>query len=238
MRAIILAGGRGERLMPLTADRPKCMVEVAGLPIIAHQLRWLARHSVSDVAVSCGHLAFRIEDFVGDGTKFGLKVQYAVEDQALGSGGGLRHAWQAAGWKDHPVIALNGDVITDLPINAMMDLHDELGSSATMAVVPYVTQKGIVDLDEQFHVTAFREKPTLPYLINAGIYVLDARVYRLLPQQGDCETDTWPQLAQMRQLRGFRIYGRWISIDSVKDVTEANSVPAAPEPNSRHLSES
>ena len=241
MQAIILAGGRGERLMPLTADRPKCLVEVAGQPLIAHQLRWLAANGATQVVVSCGYHWQRIEAFVADGSAFGLQVTYAVEDTPLGRGGGLRKALErlrrvplpslspsAQDWErrgegapGEPVVACNGDVLTALPLAPMFRQHRRGGATATLLLTPFVSGHGVVDVDGDGRISGFREKPALPYWLSGGVYVLSPEIAILLPRKGDHETSTWPKLAREGRLQGYRYRGFWQPVDSPKDLREA-----------------
>jgi NDP-sugar pyrophosphorylase family protein len=225
MQAVILAGGRGERLMPLTADRPKCLVEVAGRPLIEHQLSWLAANGVLEVVVSCGYRWKRIREVVSDGSAFGLAVSYAVEETPLGRGGGLRKALgefrRSPEWEGEPVVACNGDVLTRLPLRAMVRQHRRSGAASTLLLVPYVSQHGIVDVDSGDWITGFREKPPLPYWLSGGVYVLSPEVRQLLPRKGDHEVTTWPRLAGEGRLAGYRYRGWWQPVDSAKDVALA-----------------
>jgi len=221
MQAIILAGGRGERLMPSTADRPKCLVEVAGQPLLAHQLRWLAGEGVQHVLISCGYRWERIRDLVGDSGVFGLRVDYAVEVEPLGRGGGLRKARGELPASDEPVVACNGDVLTDLPLGPMLRRHQRSGCLATLLLAPFVSQHGIVELGADDKIVRFREKPMLPYWLSGGVYVLSRDIRRMLPRTGDHETSTWPRLASGGRLQGYRYRGFWQPVDSTKDVAEA-----------------
>jgi NDP-sugar pyrophosphorylase family protein len=220
MDAIILAGGRGERLMPLTADRPKCMVEVAGRPIVLHQLHWLARNGVQQVVISCGYRWRTVERAIGSGADAGIPVSYAPEEVPLGRGGGLRNALRQLRPRE-PFIVCNGDLLTALPLRAMARAHKRSGAMATLLLVPAVSPHDVADVDEQGRITGFREKPPLPYCWSGGVYVLSPEIERLLPRRGDHESITWPRLAAMGELRGYRYAGFWQPIDSAKDLSEA-----------------
>lgn len=220
MDAIILAGGRGERLMPLTADRPKCLVEVGGRPIVLHQLEWLARNEVRQVVISCGYRWRKIEQLLGSGLSAGLPVNYAPEESPLGRGGGLRKAIGVLQPKE-PFIVCNGDLLTTLPLRPMAREHRRSGALATLLLVPAVSPHDIADVDEEGCISGFREKPALPYFWSGGVYVLSPVIERLLPRQGDHEASTWPRLASKGQLRGYRYRGYWQPIDSAKDLRDA-----------------
>jgi len=219
VHAIILAGGKGERLRPLTDDRPKCMVEIAGRPILAYQLAWLRRHGILDVTISCGYLAEVIQARFGDGSDLGLRLRYAVEQQPLGRGGGFRYALGTIKTGD-PVVGTNGDVITNLDLSDLIGRHRESGAIATDVLVPMLSPYGIVEVDGDGFVQAFREKPELPYWLNAGIYVFDPAIRELLPALGDHEDTTFPRLAAERRLLGYRSRAFWRAADTIKDIGE------------------
>jgi NDP-sugar pyrophosphorylase family protein len=221
MQAIILAGGRGERLLPFTVDRPKCLVEVAGQPLIAHQLRWLAGQGVNHVVVSCGYQWQRISELVGAGAAFGLEVSYAVEESPLGRGGGLRKGLEMLAAEAEPILACNGDVLTALPLAPMVRGHRRSGAMATLLLVPFVSEHGVVDVDDDGRISGFREKPALPYWLSGGVYLVSPDIRPLLPRKGDHETTTWPKLAREARLSGYRYRGFWQPVDSAKDVREA-----------------
>jgi NDP-sugar pyrophosphorylase family protein len=221
MRAIILAGGKGERLRPLTNDRPKGMVEVAGRPILEYQVAWLKRHGIEDVTISCGYLAEVIQRYFGDGRGFGVQITYAIEAEPLGRGGGFRLA-MGDGPGSEPIVGTNGDIVTNLDLAAVLRRHQAHGVMATDVLAPLQSPYGIVDLDERSYITGFREKPMLPYWLNGGIYIFEPRIRELLPERGDHEETTFPLLAQQGQLLGYRTRAYWRPADTAKDVTELN----------------
>jgi NDP-sugar pyrophosphorylase family protein len=217
MHAIILAGGKGERLRPLTDDRPKCMVEVAGRPILEYQLVWLRRHGILDVTISCGYLADVIQGRMGDGADLGVRIRYAVEEQPLGRGGGFRHALGTIDTAE-PVVGTNGDIVTNLDLGAVLARHRSAAVLATDVLVPLQCPYGIVELNDDDYVTGFSEKPELPYWLNAGIYVFDPAIRDRLPMLGDHEDTTFPALAAEGRLLGYRTRAFWRPADTMKDV--------------------
>jgi NDP-sugar pyrophosphorylase family protein len=219
--ALIIAGGEGERLRPLTNDRPKNMVPVAGKPIVERQLEWLRANGVTDVVFLCGYKADVLEAHVGNGSRFGVRAQYSHEHEPLGRGGALRHGWARVPESEALVIACNGDILTDQPLDEMIALHRHKGAVATVMLAPLKSPYGIVEVAEDGRIQAFREKPVLPHWINAGVYVLSREFFGLLPEKGDHETTTFPQLAAEGRLYGFKSSAYWRPVDSVKDVTEA-----------------
>jgi NDP-sugar pyrophosphorylase family protein len=184
MRAVILAGGEGTRLRPLTLTTPKPVVPVVDRPFLRHQLDLLARAGVREVVFSVAYRPERIEAVFGDGSALGLRIRYAVEDTPLGTGGAVRNAWPLL---DERTIVLNGDVLTDVDLGAVVARHDAEGASATILLtpVPNPAAYGLVETDSAGRVLRFREKPRPDQIttdtINAGIYVLETRILDLMP---------------------------------------------------------
>ena len=216
--AIILAGGSGERLRPLTDDRPKIMIEVAGTPILFHQLAWLRRHGVTKVIVACGYRHAVIAAALAQAELGDVEVVLSVESRKLGRGGALKLACQTAP-PDGPFLALNGDLVTDLDLGGLLDQHQRSGHLATIAVASLRSPHGIV-LVAGDTVQGFQEKPLLPHWVNAGVYALSPDLIPRLPPLGDHEDHLFPELAAAGQMGAFRVRGFWRSIDTVKDVTE------------------
>lgn len=223
MYAIILAGGKGERLWPLTEDRPKPMVEVLGIPILEYQVRWLRLYDIKGIVIACGYKHEVIQDYFGEGEPWGIKIDYAIETQPLGRGGGIKQALSKVRVKDSSniVIATNGDIITRFDLNEAIQSHTASDALVSVVVVPLISPYGVVDMDEEGKIQGFREKPKLPYWINGGIYVFSKGVYDLLPDRGDHEDSTFPQLAQEGRLNALKSTGYWRTIDTIKDLTEA-----------------
>lgn len=220
-QAVILAGGLATRMRPYTDDRPKAMIEVAGVPIIEHQIRWLSLNGVKHIVVSCGYKASVLETHIEDGSRLGVRVTYAREDEPLGRGGGLKFAAKQLPHSDLPWLALNGDVLAGFSLTEFSEHHTSLGATATVALAPYKTTWGIADLDGD-RIKGFQQSPTLPYWINAGIYALEGEVAGMLPDKGDHEDSTFPELANDGRLYGYKITGYWRGIDTVKDIKRAS----------------
>src|SRR5438309_6476772 len=181
MYAIVLAGGKGERLRPFTEDRPKPMVEIMGIPMLGYQLQWLQGQGVTDIVMACGDRHELIEKYFGNGERLGLRVRYAVEEEPLGRGGALRLALDQVSQGEDAVIATNGDVITNLKLAPVLEFHRARKMLATVVLTAFVSPYGIVENDGDGRVTRFREKPELPYWINAGVYVLSPAIRSHLP---------------------------------------------------------
>ncbi|WP_406284106.1 NDP-sugar synthase [Embleya sp. NBC_00896] len=220
-QAVILAGGQATRMRPYTDDAPKAMVPVAGAPILGHQLLWLAGHGVKRVVLSVGYRADMIRDYVGDGARFGLAATYAVEEQPLGRGGGMKLAARRLPDPAADFLALNGDVITHFDLGDLIARHEAARTAVTIALSPYRSNWGVVDIDDGDRVRGFVQSPVLPYWINSGVYAVAPEVVALLPDKGDHEDTTFPDLAARDRMRAYRIDGYWRGIDTVKDVKAA-----------------
>src|SRR3989440_3644683 len=177
LQAVILAGGRGTRLRPLTLARAKPVVPLLNRPFLAYQLALLRAHGVSDVVLAC---SYRVEDVraaLGDAEHLGVGLRYVVEDAPLGTGGGVRNA---ADLVSGTLFVLNGDILTDADLTAMQRLHENSGSRTTLFLqsVPDPRQYGLVETDASGRLRRFREKPTADdeittSTVNAGIYLID-----------------------------------------------------------------
>ena len=226
MYAIIIAGGQGERLRPLTSDRPKSMVPLLDKPILEHQLVWLRENGVTDVVVACGYLHEVIEDYFGTGEKWDLRLQYSIEDEPLGRGGALKLGYQKVPDDEPFVIATNGDNVNTQPLAPMIEQHKQTGAVGTLLLTQLRSPFGIVQQDGN-RITGFEEKPLLPHWLSAGIYVLDRSFFADLPDVGDHEDKLFPKLADAGQLYAFRSHEYWKAIDTVKDLNEASEQLAA-----------
>jgi NDP-sugar pyrophosphorylase family protein len=227
MYALILAGGRGERLRPLTDTIPKPMVPVSGKPILWHQVQWLKRGGVTDVVFLAGYRWEAIEGFFGDGSAHGFSAHYSIEDTPLGRGGAIRKGMSIVPESERCVVVTNGDIITAenlSNVTGRFRSHQEANPAhqATIMVVPFVSPYGLVDLKGQDDVVeGFREKVELPYWTNAGIYAFSREIEERLPGLGDHETSTFPALASEGKLAALRSRLFWRSVDSFKDLREA-----------------
>lgn len=226
MYALILAGGKGERLRPLTDSVPKPMVPVCEKPILLHQIEWLKPLGVTDVVFLVGYRWQTIKDYFGDGSKFGIRAHYSVEDSPLGRGGAIKQGFSQVPEEEDSVVVLNGDIITSQAPGAVLDTYQRSKSNnsahmATIMVVPMISPYGLVDTNDSDEVIGFREKVELPYWINAGIYVLNRAIAPELPSLGDHEVETFPQLAEAGKISALKSRSFWRSVDSFKDLREA-----------------
>lgn len=220
-QAIVLAGGKGERLRPLTNDRPKVMVDVAGKPILHWQIEWLKSHGIKDFVITVSYKHEVIQDFLGDGSKLGVNVDYSIEKTPLGRGGAIKQAFKSKLIQDaENVVVTNGDIITKFDLSSMIEEHQNRQSAVTMLLIPYQSRWGVVHLDENNCVTGFEEKPKLPYWINGGIYLMNRQIEPLLPAKGDHESETFPKISKEKFI-GFKDESFWRAVDVIKDRSEA-----------------
>lgn len=219
MEAIILAGGKAERLGNAAAGRPKALVEVGGRPLAAHQVEQLARAGVGRVIVSCAAgEEGRFEQTLGG---IGPEIAIAPEPERLGRGGGLRFA-AALREESGPLYALNGDELVDVDLSALLARHGERSPAATITVVPPKSPFGVVEVSGEDVVTGFDEAATLPVWVSCGVYVLDDEALERLPERGDHETSTFPELAAEGKLHAFRHEGTWFTVNTPKDLRVAD----------------
>lgn len=223
--AIILAGGKGERLRPLTNDRPKPMIDINGQPILLYIIEQLVKAGIEEVVFACSYMHEVIEDYIGDGSRFGIRAKFSIEETPLGRGGGIKQAMKylTPGWQD--VFIANGDQLWLLDIEEMIQKHETRNALVTDLVVPLKSQYGIVEFNDKGEILGFKEKPILPHWINAGVYVFSKDVEGLLPDIGDHEVETFPMLPKERFIV-FQSTNYWRGVDTVKDKTEADKEAA------------
>jgi mannose-1-phosphate guanylyltransferase len=225
LQALILAGGEGTRLRPLTYTVPKPVLPLAGRPHIAYVVDWLARHGVDDVVVSCGHLAEGMRQAIAD-LEPEVEIRYAEEPDARGTAGAIRFAEEMLGDR---FLVLNGDVLCDLDLTALISQHGETGARATIALYPVADPSGygLVHRRDDGEITEFLEKPSPGQIdtdeINAGAYLLERSVLDLIPPDRavSIEREVFPGMIG-EGLYGIRLEGYWIDIGTPERFLEAN----------------
>lgn len=218
MQALILAGGEGTRLRPLTANVPKPVVQLVDQPFIGYMFDWLRGHGVDDVIVSCGFLAGGVRSVLGDGSSFGIRLRYVEEPKPLGTGGALKFAESLL---EERFFMLNGDVLTDIDLTAQLEQHERTGARATLALIGVddPSAYGLVGRREDCSVTEFLEKPGADRvldtnLVNAGAYILEREILAEMAAAGtniSIERDVFPKLVD-RGLYGYEASGYWLDI--------------------------
>lgn len=231
VQAVILVGGEGTRMRPLTDTRPKPMLMLVDRPIVEHQLDHLRRHGITDVVFSCGYRPEAIQSHFGDGASIGMKLSYVVDPEPLGTGGAVKNAEPLIHADE--IVVRNGDILTDLDIGALADAHRTSGALGTLTLTPVEDPSafGLVRLGPDRRVEAFLEKPRPdelrpgePFLINAGTYFLARDVLQAIPagRAVSIERETFPALAATGRLFGFPSECYWRDIGNPVSYREAN----------------
>jgi mannose-1-phosphate guanylyltransferase len=218
MQAVILVGGEGTRLRPLTSTVPKPVVPLVDRPFISFMIDWLREEGVDDVIMSCGFLATSVRNVLGDGSSAGVRLRFVEEPDPRGTAGALKFAEPML---DERFLMLNGDVLTDIALDGQIAQHERTGATATLALigVPDPAAYGLVRLADDGSVKAFVEKPSPDSidtnLISAGVYVLERQILELIPPDRNVsiEREVWPRLIG-NGLYGFASEGYWLDIGS------------------------
>jgi NDP-sugar pyrophosphorylase family protein len=233
MEALILAGGKAERLGGAAGGQPKPLVRIASRPIIEYQIRRLVQAGVDRVVIACraGQEELFLEVLEG----LGAEIVPVGEPEPLGRGGGLRFAAQHR-LERGPVYALNGDELLDVDLGALLERHESSGAAATVVVAQVRSPFGVVELGEGDVITGFREAPVLDHWVNSGVYVLGEEAIARLPARGDHESSTFPELAAEGKLVAFKHTGVWLTVNTPKDLRRAEGFVEAhpdwrPEPS-------
>ena len=216
---MLLAGGKAERLGAVAQGRPKALVEVAGRPLAAYQVELLAVAGVDLVLVSCA--AGQEEFFLAALEGLGPEIAAIGESEPLGRGGGARLA-AGARRESGPLYVLNGDELIDVDLTALLAAHRAHGGAATIVVAPLPTGFGVVEVGEDDRVNGFDESPKLPHWVHAGVHVLEEEAIERLPERGDHERTTFPELAAEGKLYAYRHEGLWLTVNTAKDLRVAD----------------
>jgi len=219
-KAVILVGGEATRLRPLTCNTPKIMVPVLNRPFLEHFVDYLKTHNIIDIILATGKAPEHVQDYFGDGSKFGVRIAYSIENLPLGTAGAVKNAER---FLDDPFLVFNGDVFTDIDLSAMMRLHRENKATASLALTPVddPTIYGVVETDSQGRVRRFVEKPNwdkvTTNMINAGIYILEPGILSYITPNtfSMFERDVFPLLLEKGQtMYGYPFQDYWIDMGS------------------------
>ena len=228
MKAVVMAGGEGTRLRPLTSNQPKPMVPIVGKPCIEHILELLRRHELNDVIVTLAFMPQAIRSYFGDGETLGMNVSYSVEESPLGTAGSVR---QAVAGGDEPVLVISGDALCDIDLTSLLAFHRERKAAVTIALksVENPLEFGIVVTDPDGRIERFLEKPSWGQVfsdtINTGIYVIEPEVLRHVPagEPFDFSKQLFPLLLEMgRPLYGYVADGYWQDVGDLGQYAQAN----------------
>jgi dTDP-glucose pyrophosphorylase len=209
--AVIMAGGMGTRLYPITKEIPKPMVKVAGRPILERLVLHLVSHGIRRIFLSVNHLSHVIEDYFQDGKRFGCMIEYLHEDEPLGTAGSLALLPEPL---EFPVLVLNGDLVMNADIGAMIDFHERGDYFATMGLKPYLHEipYGCVEVEGD-RICSIEEKPAIQRMVNAGIYVLSSQAVEQVPKEFYPITQLFEEGVQNdNSLGAFTIEEEWIDV--------------------------
>ncbi|MHB1341170.1 MAG: sugar phosphate nucleotidyltransferase [Coriobacteriia bacterium] len=229
MKAVIMAGGEGTRLRPLTSMRPKPMVPIVNQPVMEHILGLVKHHGISEVVATLAFMPKVIEDYFGDGEEWGMSITYAVEESPLGTAGSVKNAEDAL--KDDVFLVISGDALTDINLTEIIDFHRAHNGPVTIALkrVPDPLDFGVVITDDDGKIQRFLEKPTWGQVfsdtINTGIYVLDPLVFDFIPEGKayDFSSELFPALMEAgHDLYGFVSEGYWCDVGSLESYVQAH----------------
>ncbi|MCA9827727.1 MAG: nucleotidyltransferase family protein [Nitrosopumilus sp.] len=212
MKAIILAGGRGKRLKPITDDVPKPLVLIKNIPIIEWQIKYLKKFGIDEVIICTGYKQEMIEDYLVT-RNLGLVIKYSIEKLPLGTGGAIKKAGKMI--SDRSFFVLNGDTITNLDLKKLVKIEN------SVAAIELRTKFGILETRSN-KIIRFKEKKEIPDLwMNAGIYHLNKEMLQDMPDKGDIEKTVFPDYAKRGKLQTVKFKNvKWYSIDSFKDIEE------------------
>ncbi len=229
MKAVIMAGGEGTRLRPITLTRPKPLVPVAGKACIDYVIEGLVRAGITDIIVTTGYRAGQLVSYTGGGGRYGeVNIAYSIEDTPMGTAGGVK---KMEAFLDNTFIVASGDVLADVDFSALLNFHRERKAEATMALttVEEPTQFGIVGTASDGRIERFKEKPApeevFSNLINAGIYILEPSVLKLIPEKEkfDFSKQLFPKMLEMgKRLFATSLSGLWKDIGNPFDLIDAN----------------
>jgi mannose-1-phosphate guanylyltransferase / phosphomannomutase len=229
MRAVVMAGGEGSRLRPMTANLPKPLLPVVNRPVMEHVLRLLRRHGVTDTVVTVQFLASLVRNYFGDGDELGMTLQYATEPRPLGTAGSVKNAETPL--RDETFLVMSGDALTDVDLSALTEFHRSSGALVTVGLksVPDPLEYGIVICDPDGRINRFLEKPTWGQVfsdtVNTGIYVMEPEVLADVPADAevDWSADVFPRLLDRgAPVFGYRFDGYWEDVGTLESYHQAH----------------
>jgi mannose-1-phosphate guanylyltransferase len=224
LKAVLLVGGPGTRMRPLTYVIPKCLLPVGGKPLVERTIQYLQAYGINEFVLCVAYLKKQVIDTIKDGKELGVTIEYAESDVPLGTAGQLK---TAQAYLRDTFLAMNGDIVTDLNVRNLIECHRRNQGVATLAVKNYGVRipYGYITVDKNSVITAFKEKPTIHYLANAGVYVMEPRILEAIPpgQQCSLETETFPDLlSRGEKINSYFEEANWADVGSMADFERVN----------------
>lgn len=224
MQALILAGGAGTRMRPLTYVVPKALLPVGGKPLVERTIQYLKSYGIKEIVVCVAYLKKQIITTIGDGSALGVSVKYAESEIPMGTAGQLKSAESLI---DGPFVAMNGDIVTSLNIANLISTHKASGGIGTIALKKYEVKipYGHITLNKNTSIQRFEEKPTLSFMANAGMYVMEPRIFSYIPENrvSSLETEIFPRLlSRGEMLNSYYENAYWADVGSMTDFERVN----------------
>ncbi len=228
MKAVILCAGLGTRLLPLTKDMPKVMVEIGGKPLLEHHIEWLAREGILDIGINLFYLPDAVVNYFGDGSAFGVRIHYSRQPTLSETASGFKRFEGFVG--DDSCLVVYGDNIFELNLKELIAFHKNKGGLATVACLPLEnpTARGIIEMDDSKRILRFKEKPkpeeVTTNIGNAGIYIVEPEIFAHIPTDRDYDfgRDIFPRLiAENMALYGYRLAGYLMDIGTMEALEKA-----------------
>lgn len=225
--AVILAGGKGLRLRPLTDNLPKPMIKILGKPVLQWTVEWFKKYGIKKIVMGVAYKKNLIIDYFGDGSKFGVNIEYSEHTVEGGTAEGFFNAITRF-VKDKNFIAMNGDELSNLDINKLSKFHFLHKPIATIVVSSLKSPFGVITVDKDNSIISFTEKPIIKsLLISTGIYVFNKKIVDYLSQKGSVEKDTFLLLVKNKMLKAYYINEGWITVNNLKDLQNAEKILAS-----------
>ncbi len=224
MQALVLAGGLGTRLRPLTYVVPKPMLPVAGKPLLERTLNYLKEYEFEEVIICVAYLKRQIIDYFKNGD-FGIRIRFAEAENPLGTGGQLKTAEDLV---NERFIAMNGDIVTSMNLNNLVEFHSRNSGIGSIALKEYTVKipYGFIEVDSKGLIANFKEKPSIAYMANAGIYVFEKRIFNYIPagKVASLEREVFPRLIESgEKLYGYHEDAFWADVGDLADYEKTNA---------------
>jgi NDP-sugar pyrophosphorylase family protein len=221
--AVVIAGGEGSRLMPLTADRPKTMVEVGGKPLLYWIVNWLKSYGIKHLVIGVAYKKEKVLEYMAQNKNFGLEVDFSEHTLEGGTAQGFKLAIDRF-VKDENFVAMNADELTNMNLNNLIKMHEDCKPLVTMALSPFYCRFSVVDVDGNHKITSFQYGKKIPSVnVSNGIYIFNSGIRKYIPDSGSIEDKVFAKLTQEGKLAAYVMEDgeEWISVNTMKDMREA-----------------